>query len=340
MKKPEQYYWRGLMIDTVRHMPSIEYLYNLVDRMASLGLNRLHLHLSDDQGFRIEIKKYPKLHTVGGFRTETVVDKSFPTPWSPMTPYQGDATLYGGYYTQQELKDLVSYAKSKGVEIIPEIDIPGHVTAILTAYPEFSAGTPPVAVATYWGIFENVLSDSAQTIVFLKNMFDEIIEIFDSEYIHIGGDEVLLTHYDNDHSVPKKILKEIIIYLQSKNKQVIMWDDAADLALETDSIIMNWQDISIGIKQLEKKGRVIFCPNEFFYFDYYQGDPNIEPLAIGGYLPKEKVAQFSIKPEIWEQYGLYIVGIQANIWTEYMPTEQQMDYMLYPRIEVFAKLRP
>lgn len=336
--KHRKYEWRGLMLDCARHMPSINYLYKTIDKMQNLNLNKLHLHLSDDQGFSIEIKKYPKLNTIASYRNETCVEKNFPMPWPPFQKYIGDGKKYGGFYTQDELKKLIKYAKEKGIEIIPEVDIPGHATAILAAYPEFAAGPAPKVPATYWGIFPNVISDSNESINFLKNIFNEIIEIFDSEYIHIGGDEVPLDYYKDDEKILKKILKEIAVYLNSKNKKVIMWDEAGEVALETGNIIMNWRDIKIGMDFVKKGVKTIFCPNEYFYFDYYQHDPVNEPIAIGGYLPIEKVKSFKFPNGFRQKYSENILGLQANLWTEYMQTEEKMDYMLYPRLNAFSEV--
>lgn len=334
----QKYEWRGLMLDCARHISSIEYLYKTIDKMEMLNLNKLHLHLSDDQGFRIEIGKYPKLNTIASFRDETCTEKNFPTPWLPFQKYIGDGKRYGGYYKKEELKKLVNYGKNKGVEIVPEIDIPGHMTAILAAYPEYAAGPAPTAPATYWGIFPHVISDSEKSLNFLKNIFLEVIEIFDSEYIHIGGDEVLLDYYSGDENFSKNILREMCKFLNQKNKKVIMWDEAGEIAKETGNIIMNWRDIKIGKKLVEENVKVIFCPNEYFYFDYYQGNPETEPLAIGGYLPIEKVKSFSFDEKWRKKYEKNILGLQVNLWTEYTNTESKMDYMLYPRLNTFSEI--
>lgn len=327
--------WRGLMLDVARHAVSVEYLKKLIDNMSEHGLNRLHLHLSDDQGWRVEIKKYPRLHTVGGTRSETVIGQNMP---SKLRPYKGDGKAYAAYYTQQELSDLVQYGKAKGVILVPEIDLPGHATALLAAYPEYSAGKPPQEVATYWGVFDNVVRDDEKTISFLKDIFDELASVFDGLYFHIGGDEVPLANYRGDAERPKNVLREVAQYLKQKGREVILWDDAADVAREVGCIVMVWRDQKDGYRILKEGGRVIFTPTSHFYFDYYQADPKHEPLAIGGYIPKEQVEAFSIDPNIVAEYKDSILGIQANVWTEYMPTEDAVDYMLYPRFYSLAKV--
>lgn len=334
----EEYSWRGLMIDTARHMPSVEWLKKKVDEMSLLGLNKLHLHLNDDQGWRVEIKQYPKLQQVAAWRAETVVGKNFPTPWSPFTKFLGDGKRYGGYYTQTQLKSLVAYAKSRGVEIVPEIDLPGHLTALLSAYPQYAAGHPPQEVATYWGVFENALADTPEAIRFVKNILDEICEIFPSHYIHLGGDEVPLDNYQGDEGAPKKILEDLARHLIRKGRCPIFWDEAADVALRVDGVVMAWHSLEEGLRILEVGGRVIFCPTSHFYFDFYQRDPSSEPLAIGGYLPLSQVYDFRVSEEVRRRYGERVMGVQANLWTEYMSSEAQMDYMLYPRLYALAEV--
>lgn len=334
----EEYAWRGLMIDTARHMPSVEWLKKKVDEMNLLGLNKLHLHLSDDQGWRVEIKQYPKLQQVAAWREQTVVGKNFPTPWSPFTKFLGDGKRYRGYYTQKELKNLVAYAKSKNVDIVPEIDLPGHLTALLSAYPQYAAGEPPQEVATYWGVFENVLANTPEAIRFVKNILDEICEIFPSHYIHLGGDEVPLDNYQSDEGAPKKILEDLSRHLIRKGRRPVFWDEAADVALRVDGVIMAWHSLEEGLRILEAGGRVIFCPTSHFYFDFYQRDPSGEPLAIGGYLPLSQVYDFRVSEEVRGRYGERVMGVQANLWTEYMSSEAQMDYMLYPRVCALAEV--
>ena len=337
-----KYKWRGLMLDVARHAISINYLYKIIDELSDKNFTHLQLHLSDDQGFRVEIKKYPKLHELASKRKETVVDKNFPSPWNPFAKYIGDKKEYSFYYSQEDLRKINSYAKSKNIIIVPEIDIPGHVTAILYAYPEYSAGEAPKEVATYWGVFENVITDNEKSINFLKDIFDEIIDIFDGEYIHIGGDEVPLKNYNGDINKYKHILREVTNHLKSKNKKVIMWNEAFDIAKETDSIIMAWQNIEIGKKYLKEGGQVIFTPASHMYLDYYQYEGEDEPIAIGGYIPIDRIYNFLLEDKLGRdffiEYKEKILGIQANVWTEYMYTEEKVDYMLFPRFYALAEV--
>lgn len=327
------------MVDTARHMPSVEWLYRTVDTLSSLNMSILHLHLSDDQGFRFESKKFPLLNEISSWRKETAVGKNFPSERSPETKFEGDGIRYGGYYTQEELRALVSYAAEKNITIVPEIDIPGHTSAILAAYPSLAAGVPPDDVSMWWGVFNCGLADTPEVHDFIKELFNELCDVFDGPYIHLGGDEVQPGVYEKPES-PESLLKIAINTVRARGRTPIMWDEAAKLALEEDVIIMNWRKLGIGINHLTLGGRVIFCPSQFFYFDYYQKDPATEPLAIGGYLPCEIVAGFKLGPDIIERYGNQIIGIQANLWTEYMKDEKHMDYMLLSRLKIMSNLKP
>lgn len=335
--KKESKSWKGLMIDTARHMPSIEYLYKTIDKLSMLGLNKLHLHLSDDQGFRIESKKYPKLNTIGSFRRETVVGRNFPSKWTNYANYIGDGEPYNGYYTQLKLKKIVSYANSKNIDIVPEIDIPGHSTAILASYPKYSAGRPPIETATYWGKFDAGISNTEESIKFLKNIFDEVIEIFNPKYIHIGGDEVNLRNYTSESEV-FDILRSVIKHINNRGVKAIVWEEYAKSVIGTDNIVMNWKELTNGYELLKMGANVIICTREYFYFVRNQKDSPNEPLSIGEIITSKKVSDFKIDDSILNNYRDSIIGIQANLWTEYLSTEKLMDYMLYPRLEVFSKI--
>lgn len=329
--------WKGFMLDTARHMPSIEYLYKTIDTLGNLGLNKLHLHLSDDQGFRVEIKSYPKLNTIGSFRRETVIGRNFPSKWTDYTNYVGDKIPYGGYYRQSELIKLVEYANSKNIDIIPEIDIPGHVTAMLAAYPEYSAGRPPIEVATYWGKFDNVISNTDKSIEFLEAIFSEIIDIFKPKYIHVGGDEVEKKYYRHG-SDSLDIISKIIKYINYRGVKAIVWEESADSVIGTDNMVMSWKEVSNAYNLLGKGANVIICSREYFYFDRNQNESSNNPLSIGSIISPEKVSSFKIDNEILEKYKNSFIGIQANLWTEYLYTEELMDYMIYPRLELFSKI--
>lgn len=331
----EPYEWRGLHIDVARHMMPVEYLMRTLDKMATLGLNRLHLHLTDDQGWRFESKHYPRLHTVGGYRRETVLGKQF--PFFNLN-YKGDGIRYGGYYKQDELKELVKYAKDKGIIIVPEIDIPGHATALLSAYPEYAYSKAPTEVATYWGVFDNVLANNERTLEFINIIFDELMEVFDSKYIHIGGDEVSVAGYDSEY-----ILLGVAQHLKSKGRTPIVWDEAYSVAAEVGGIVMVWRNMSIVLDMLKKGLPTICASSTHFYFDHYQSaDINNEPLAIGGYTDCDRVLSAAAElGAIKIKAGTNadkLIGVQAQLWTEYIRNSEEADYMLYPRLEAFAQV--
>lgn len=354
-----KYSWRGLHIDVARHYMPIEYIKELIVKISELDFNILHLHLTDDQGWRFESKKYPNLHLIGSKRKETVVEKSFSIFENE---YKGDGIEHAGYYTQDELKELVNFAKSKNINIVPEIDIPGHSTAMLAAYPHFAASyeddNKKLEVATYWGVFPNVVSPSRASIQFLKDVFEELIEIFDSKYIHIGGDEVPTDNYREDkysldlvekgiietyEYTPEYILQNIAKFIKSKNRIPVMWDDAWRVAKQYDGIVMVWQSMQDMEKVLKHGVKTVCCSSSHFYLDYYQhADIEKEPLAIGGYISIEKILSareiLEDKKFMSTKYYQNLIGIQANMWTEYTKTPDDVDYMLFPRLNSFASL--
>jgi len=323
--KKSHFVWVGLHLDLARHAFSVQYLKRLIDINSLLGINIFHLHLSDDQGWRFECKKYPRLHEIGSKRKETVVEKKFSFFGSS---YEGDGTPYKKYYTQEELRDLVFYAKKKNIIIVPEIDIPGHATALLAAYPEYAFGEPPQGVATQWGIFKNVIKDSKESRIFLKDIFTEVMEVFDSPYIHLGGDEVSVVGYNKD-----PLLEDIALFIKDSGRTPVFWNDALEVAKKVDGIVMAWESLEDVHKSLAKGVRTVCSSSSHLYFDYYQkADISSEPLAIGGYTPYEKVKTLTL-PD-----NPLLLGAQAQLWTEYVKTEDQADYMLFPRLFAFADL--
>jgi hexosaminidase len=340
-----KYPWRGVHIDVARHFMPMDFLYELVRNMGMLKLNKLHLHLCDDQGWRVEIKKYPLLHEKGSTRKETVIGKQF---FPFFQGYQGDGLPYGGYYTQDQLRELVNYARNFGIEIIPEIDIPGHATAMLSAYPQYAAHNPPDEPQTRWGIFNHVMSPSDESLQFLRDIFSEIMDIFPSQYIHIGGDEVPLKYYQKSSVVrematrgilssykdaPDYILGNIAAYITSKGRTPILWDEGYHIAQQCGGMVMAWQSMEIMHHVAQQNVPYICSSSSHFYFDYYQHpDTATEPLAIGGYTPLRHVYDAPIPTDN------HLQGFQANIWTEYMKTSDQVRYMLYPRIYGLAEV--
>jgi hexosaminidase len=341
-----KYAWRGVHIDVARNFFDISVLHELVDLFSFYKLNVFHLHLTDDQGWRFESKKYPRLHTLGSVRKETVIGKHFPFFKSS---YMGDKKPVSGYYTQDDLRGLDTYAKERGVEIVPEIDVPGHATAALVAYPQYSAHKPPSEVATYWGVFDNVFSPSAESIRFLCDIFDELASVFSSKYIHVGGDEVPSKKYKKDaltqsmikngniqsfDKVDTYILQKVAEHIVKIGKTPIVWDEGREVALAHRGATMIWRDSKYAKEVLDQGGNIILTPTSHFYFDYYQKNPTTEPLAIGGYLPIEQVYGFTAT----EATKGNVLGIQANLWTEYIQTSEHLRYMLLPRMYALSEV--
>lgn len=347
--------YRGAMLDVARHFYTVDEVKTFIDMLALHNINRFHWHLTDDQGWRIEIKKYPKLMSVASERKETVVGR-----W-----YSGiyDGKPYGGYYTQDELRDVIDYAAKRHITIIPEVDLPGHMQAALTAYPELGCTGGPYEVRTIWGVSQDVLCVGNDfTLQFVKDVLSEVADIFPSEYIHIGGDECPKVRWekcpkcqerikslglksDAKHTKEQRLqsymIQEAAKYLKEKGKRIIGWTEILEGGLVPDATLMSWIGESGGIEAAHQHHDVIMTPNTYLYFDYYQSKKvEDEPLAIGGYLPIEKTYNYEPMPkELTEEEQQYIKGVQANLWTEYIPVFSQVRYMVLPRLGAAAEVQ-
>lgn len=347
--------YRGAMLDVARHFYTVDEVKTFIDMLALHNINRFHWHLTDDQGWRIEIKKYPKLMSVASERKETVVGR-----W-----YSGiyDGKPYGGYYTQDELRDVIDYAAKRHITIIPEVDLPGHMQAALTAYPELGCTGGPYEVRTIWGVSQDVLCVGNDfTLQFVKDVLSEVVDIFPSEYIHIGGDECPKVRWekcpkcqerikslglksDAKHTKEQRLqsymIQEAAKYLKEKGKRIIGWTEILEGGLVPDATLMSWIGESGGIEAAHQHHDVIMTPNTYLYFDYYQSKKvEDEPLAIGGYLPIEKTYNYEPMPkELTKEEQQYIKGVQANLWTEYIPVFSQVQYMVLPRLGAAAEVQ-
>lgn len=347
--------YRGAMLDVARHFYTVAEVKTFIDMLALHNINRFHWHLTDDQGWRIEIKKYPKLMSVASERKETVVGR-----W-----YSGiyDGKPYGGYYTQDELRDVIDYAAKRHITIIPEVDLPGHMQAALTAYPELGCTGGPYEVRTIWGVSQDVLCVGNDfTLQFVKDVLSEVADIFPSEYIHIGGDECPKVRWekcpkcqerikslglksDAKHTKEQRLqsymIQEAAKYLKEKGKRIIGWTEILEGGLVPDATLMSWIGESGGIEAAHQHHDVIMTPNTYLYFDYYQSKKvEDEPLAIGGYLPIEKTYNYEPMPkELTKEEQQYIKGVQANLWTEYIPVFSQVQYMVLPRLGAAAEVQ-
>mgnify|MGYP005884793757 CR=1 FL=1 len=346
--------YRGAHLDVSRHFFPVDSVKRFIDMLALHNINRFHWHISDDQGWRIEIKSRPELTEIGSKRTETVIGHN-------TGKYDGQP--YGGFYTQEEAKEIVAYAADRHITVIPEIDMPGHMQAALTAYPELGCTGGPYEVWKIWGISDDVLcAGNDETLKFIDDVLGEIIEIFPSEYIHVGGDECPKVRWktcpkcqarikalgikgDKKHSAEAYLQSFIIThaekFLNDKGRQIIGWDEILEGGLAPNSTVMSWRGESGGIEAAKQHHDVIMSPNTYLYFDYYQSkDVENEPEAIGGYLPIERVYSYEPMPKsLTPEEQKYIKGVQANLWTEYIPVFSQVQYMVLPRLGAAAEVQ-
>ncbi|HVF45960.1 MAG TPA: family 20 glycosylhydrolase, partial [Pyrinomonadaceae bacterium] len=343
-----RFQYRGMHLDVARHFMPVEYVKRYVDLLSQYKFNQFHWHLTDDQGWRIEIKKYPRLTEIGSKRSE-----SHEGVYS--TVFKGDGRPVEGFYTQDQIRDVVAYAKTKHINVVPEIELPGHASAALAAYPELGCKKDyKYEVKKTWGIFKEVFCPTDTTFKFLEDVLDETIAMFpDSPYIHIGGDEVLKDFWKesefvqelkkrenlkDEHEVQSYFVRRIEKHVNKRGKKIIGWDEILEGGIAPNATIMSWRGMKGGIEAAKASHDVIMTPTDFAYLDYGQGDPAYELLNIGGYLPLEKVYQFDPVPkELTAEQARYVIGGQANIWTEYIETGDKVEYMAFPRMLAIAE---
>ncbi len=334
--------WRGIHLDVSRHFFQTDEIKRVLDLMALYKLNKFHWHLTDDQGWRIQIDKYPLLTEIGGYRDSTLVGH-----YSDI-PQQYDHTVYGGYYTKSDVHEVIEYAEKLNIEVIPEIELPGHSSAALAAYPELSCLGEVEGVPGTWGVFEDIYCTKEPTILFLQDVLGEVVELFPSKYVHIGGDEAPRVRWKNCSECQKVISinnladeKELQSYfigrmdafLAAKGKTLIGWDEILEGGLSPNATVMSWRGESGGIEAAKQEHFAVMTPTTYCYLDYYQSTHDNEPTAIGGYLPLEKVYEFNVIPgELKDtKYAKYILGGQGNLWTEYILNLRGIEYMMFPR---------
>ena len=344
--------WRGVMLDCSRHFFSIDYLHQLVDNLSMHKMNKLHLHLVDDQGWRLEIKKYPLLTEVGAWRLNREAK-----PWDQreVVPEE-EETKYGGFYTQDQIRELVIYANNKHIEIIPEIEMPAHVLSALAAYPEYACAEGPFTVPSgaYWPNETIYCAGNEKTYTFLEDVLNEVIALFPSPYIHIGGDEAVHTQWHTcplcqekmkEENLPSEsalqsyFLQRIAKFLQSKQKKLIGWDEIMEGGTIPEATIMAWRSIDKGVEAIKAGYNVILSPTSNCYFNFYQGQPDDEPESYKAILPLENVYSFTPIPEgLTDEEAKHILGAQANLWTEYIDSPETANYMLFPRLCALAEV--
>ena len=340
-----KYSWRGLHLDVARHFFPVAFIKKFLDLMALHKLNVFHWHLTEDQGWRIEIKKYPKLTTVGSQRSAT--------PF-PADRTQLDGKPYGGFYTQEEVREVVAYAAERFITVVPEIEMPGHAVAALASYPELGCTGQGYEVRTRWGIAEDVFcAGNDQVFTFLQDVLTEVLALFPSEFIHIGGDECPKVRWQacpkcqarikdeglaDEYELQSYFIRRIEKFLTAHKRRLIGWDEILEGGLAPNATVMSWRGSEGGIEAAEAGHDVVMSPNTHCYFDYYQSeDTENEPPAIGRYLPLEKVYAFDPAEGISADKAHHVLGGQGNIWTEYMPTFDHVEYMAYPRATALAE---
>lgn len=345
--------WRGMHLDVSRHFFPKEFIKKYIDLLALHKMNVFHWHLTDDNGWRIEIKKYPRLTEVGGWR----VDREN-QPWDGRKPPEpGEKATYGGFYTQDDIREIVEYAAERYVTVVPEIEMPGHSLAALAAYPEYSCTGGPFSVAPGGvDIGSNYVfcPGKESTFAFLDDVLTEVTDLFPSPFIHVGGDECTKERWKvckdcqrrikeeglkDEFELQSYFIKRIERFLTSRGKRLVGWDEILEGGLAPQATVMSWRGIAGGTAAADEGHDVVMTPTSHCYFDYYQGDPRTEPLAIGGYTPLEKVYSFEpVPPELAADRASHILGAQGNIWTEFITTTDHVEYMAVPRMSALAEV--
>ncbi len=343
--------WRGLHLDVARHFFKKEYIKQTIDMLAMHKMNVFHFHLVDDQGWRIEIRKYPKLTSVGAWRLD---QEDAHWDGRRVTTPEDEAT-YGGFYTQEDIKEIVAYAKTKGVQVVPEIEMPAHVMSAIAAYPELSCTETPIGVPSggVWPITEIYCAGKETTFEFLENVLLEVIELFPSKYIHVGGDEATKTNWakcphcqnrmkteglKNVEELQSYFIKRMERFISTHDRKLIGWDEILEGGLAPQATVMSWRGVKGGLEATEQGHDVVMTPGSHMYFDHYQGPQNQEPLAWGGHTPLSKVYEFDpIVETMTPEQSKHVLGGQANLWSEQIKTEAHSQYMIFPRLAALSE---
>ena len=340
--------WRGMHLDVARHFVPVEFVKKYIDNLAMHKLNTFHWHLTDDQGWRIEIKKYPKLTEVGAWRKETLIGHNRDKP------HKFDGIRHGGIYTQEQAREIVQYAKERFITVVPEIEMPGHAKAAIASYPELGVTGKSVEVGTHWGVFPDIFNVEESTFSFLEDVLTEVIDIFPSEYIHIGGDEAIKDQWKasdriqqrikelglkDEHELQSYFITRMEKFVNSKGRKMIGWDEILEGGLAPNATVMSWQGEEGGIAAAQANHDVIMTPIQSLYFWWYQGDKKTEPLAAGRFISLEKVYRYDPVPSVLTpEQGKHILGAQACAWAEYMESPAKVEYMVFPRISALAEI--
>lgn len=344
--------FRGMHLDVTLHFFPVSFVKKFIDRMAQYKLNTFHWHLTEDQGWRIEIKKYPELTKSGAWRAQTLIGSA-----QKENPIGYDNTPHGGFYNQDEIRDVIKYASDRHITILPEIELPGHCISALTAYPYLGCGDNPGPFKTIesWGIYEDVFcAGKESTFEFLEDVLTEVMDLFPSKYIHIGGDEVPKARWktcrycqnrikDNnlkdEYELQSYFVQRIEKFINSKGRAIIGWDEILEGGLAPNATLMSWRGEKGGIAAAQQNHDVIMAPNDYIYFDHYQAKPEQEPMGFPGFNPLEKVYSYNpVPPSLSPEQQKHILGAEACVWTEYMATEAKVEYMTLPRLFAFSEI--
>lgn len=342
-----RFQWRGMLLDPARHFIPKQAVLKFIDELAAQKMNVLHLHLTDDQGWRVEIRRYPRLTEIGSMRKETRAGhereaKGF------------DGKPHGGFYSQADIREIVAYAADRFISILPEIEMPGHAQAALAAYPELGNTGEKLEVFTRWGVNKNVFNVNESTIRFLQNVLVEVLRLFPNKFIHVGGDEVPFDQWKASPAAQARMkklglkseaelhgyfIRRMDQFLTRRGRRLVGWDEILEGGVDRSATVMSWRGNQGGIAAARLGHDVVMAPNSHTYFDYYQAKSPGEPLAIGGFVPLEKVYEFDpVPPELTAEEGRRILGTQGQLWSEYMPTPERVEYMAFPRSTALAEV--
>ncbi|WP_353717444.1 beta-N-acetylhexosaminidase [Dyadobacter sp. 676] len=347
IKDVPRYAYRGLMLDVCRHFMPVEFVKKYIDLIALHKQNQFHWHLTDDQGWRIEIKKYPELKTISSKRKETMKGH--------YKDQKYDGIPYEGFYTQEDIREVIKYAEERFVNVIPEIEMPGHALAALAAYPQLGNNPDKIyEVGTKWGVYDDVFMPREETFKFLEDVLTEVIDLFPGKYIHIGGDECPKVQWKesrfaqnliqkeglkDEHGLQSYVIKRIDKFITSKGRRMIGWDEILEGGLSPNATVMSWRGIEGGIAAAKERHDVIMTPGNFCYLDHYQADAKTQPIAIGGFTDLAESYSYDPTPaELSADEAKHILGVQGNVWTEYMKTPAYVQYMVWPRATALAEV--
>jgi hexosaminidase len=344
--------WRGAHLDVGRHFMPKEFVKKYIDLLALQKMNRFHWHLTEDQGWRIEILKYPRLTQVGAWRTQTLVGHQ---EGGDSTAWQYDGQRHGGFYTQDDVREIVAYARDRFVTVVPEIEMPGHALAAIAAYPQLGVTGAPADVGMRWGVYANILNADEATVTFMQDVLTEVLALFPGPFIHVGGDEadkalwkvtpriqdrIRELGLKDEHELQSWFIRRMDAFLTERGRRLVGWDEILEGGLAPGATVMSWRGTKGGIDAARAGHDVVMAPTSNTYLDYYQSRNTAgEPLAIGGFLPLEMVYGFEpVPPDLEPEFRAHILGAQAQLWTEYMPGPKQVEYMAFPRLTALAEV--